>query len=104
MDTQLDSSGDSGKDLGTALVREAGCGVVYLIEFEDREEMHYQIDLDRTEAERLYVILGRMLGKDTLPAVIPPTNWTTLPPATIPNWVMPAGKPWFGIGPPPPGW
>jgi hypothetical protein len=88
MDTQLDSSGDSGKDLGTALVREAGCGVVYLIEFEDREEMHYQIDLDRTEAERLYVILGKMLGKGTLPAVIPPTiPWHTLPPVPVPDWV-----------------
>jgi hypothetical protein len=85
MNTQLDSSGDSSKDLGTAVIREVGCGVVYTLEFEDTDEMLCQVGLDRTEAERLYVILGKMLEKQATPIRTP---WNQLPPVTVPNWVL----------------
>lgn len=80
--TTQDSSGDSSKDLDTAVIREAGCGVIYLVEFEDTGETGYQIGLDRTEAEKLWVILGEMLGKNQ--TCIPPVT----PIAPLPAWMQ----------------
>jgi hypothetical protein len=74
---------DSDKDLGTAFVREAGCGVVYVLNLEDREEVGYEIDLDREQAEKLYLILGKMLG-----IAPPPSNWTQNAVKTIPKGVI----------------
>jgi K+/H+ antiporter YhaU regulatory subunit KhtT len=93
VDTQIDSSGDNSKDLGTAVIREVGCGVVYTLEFEDTDEMLCQVGLDRKEAERLYAILGKMLKKQAPVQSLPPTPWNTLPPvpawAKYANWHIP---------------
>lgn len=92
MDTQIDSSGDNSKDLGTAIIREVGCGVVYTIEFEDTDETHCQVGLDRAAAERLYTILGKMLEKTTLPNPVPiqQPNWLQNPCTQIPPpWQWP---------------
>lgn len=70
-------------DLGTIFIREAGCGVVYVLNLEDREEVGYEIDLDREQAEKLYLILGKMLG-----IAPPPSNWTQNAVTGIPKDVI----------------
>jgi K+/H+ antiporter YhaU regulatory subunit KhtT len=71
---------DGSNDLGGVLVREAGCGVVYVLNLEDREETQFEIDLNREQAEKLYLILGKML--DITPA---PPNWTKNAVSIIPK-------------------
>lgn len=84
---------DGGNDLGTAYVREAGCGVRYIINLEDTDEEQFEVELDREQAERLYAVLGKMLEKDkpiSPPAPINPVYgplpnqrfWWNSPPIT----------------------
>lgn len=63
METRQGNPEDEGNDIGTAYVREAGCGVRYIINLEDTDEEQFEVELDREQAERLYVVLGKMLGK-----------------------------------------
>lgn len=66
--------------MNSALVREAGCGVAYVLEFEDVDKSVTEVRLNREEAEQLYGILTRMLEKGK-PAPKPNTQHPT------PDWV-----------------
>jgi hypothetical protein len=71
-------------DVGTAYVRESGCGIQYVLNLEDVDETQTDIIMNREQAERLYVVLGRMLGKQMQQPVLP------MPQAVWPNgWVRP---------------
>lgn len=65
--------------LPSALVREAGCGVFYQLTVEDGDEREWEFNLNRDEAEKLYAILGQMLGKGAQPPM-PTQAYPTEPP------------------------
>lgn len=89
MNTQQDSSGDkNANDIGTAYVREAGCGIRYIINLEDTDEEQFEVELDREQAEKLYAVLGRLLEKNVAPIIQTNIAWNTAPPVSLPNWVQ----------------
>jgi hypothetical protein len=75
-----ESSGDRQNELGTAYVREAGCGIVYVINLEDTDEEQVIVELDREQLEKLHRVCGKLLGKSNF------TNPTTQfnPPSNVP--------------------
>lgn len=102
-----ESNGDERCQIETAFVRETGCGIRYVVSFEDIDENEYQIYLDRTAAEKLYSILTNLLNKNTFtipatnpnppPVPVQPNPWNTAPPAPL----RPLNYPftWLGIYP-----
>lgn len=89
-----------GTDLGTAYVREAGCGIRYILNLEDTDEEQFIVELDREQAERLYEVLGKMLGKNEPTRPIGPfTPTAPLPPPQPyriqPPWSWPRFNPNF---------
>jgi hypothetical protein len=74
-------------DIGTAYVRDVGCGVRYIINLEDSEEEQFEVELDREQLERLAAVIQRLLnegnGNPPVPAPLIP-----VPPFTPqPNWL-----------------
>lgn len=87
-------------DLGTAYVRESGCGIMYVINLEDTDEEQFVVEMDREQLERLYQVCGKLLGKQEPPQQLGPFTVTVPPPTPQIPWSQTATWPWFGIYPP----
>lgn len=88
---------DSGEEIfGTAYVREAGCEVVYRLNLENPDEEQFLVEMDREQAERLYEVLGKMLGKNEPTRPIGPFTPTAPLPPPQPYRIRP---PWYPANP-----
>ena len=86
--TQKGHPEDGGcNDLGTAYVREAGCGVLYIINLEDSDEQEFEVVLDREQVTRLRDVCNKLLNEGKSQ---PPAPWHTAPPTPLyPNSLNP---------------
>lgn len=85
-------------DIGTAFVREAGCGVMYVINLEDMDEEQFVVEMNREQTIRLFVVLGKLLGEVAPPVNSPPPALPSIPWAELPDAKLPWPNP---VAPPP---